>query len=118
MKLAFKYKMWGYFERDVKITLKIGTLEDMKNDLGIEFFEIGDMIKKDVAKLMTNLLYFGYITSCKESFKKPKYTKDNALFWYDHLSEQSRKELITEITVLFGEMTKMGTKKKADQKVN
>jgi|WetSurMetagenome_2_1015567.scaffolds.fasta_scaffold00157_48 hypothetical protein len=124
MKLANKNK-WGpgYSTKDIDITLKIGTLEDMKIGLGIEFWEIGELVKKDLPKLMINLLYYGYITACKDALAsgivvRPIYTKENAAFWYENLSQSAYKELTEKITILMGEMTKMGSKKKAEQKVS
>lgn len=118
MKLAFKNKKGdSYFFADVPITLKIGTLEDMRLELKIEFYEIGELAIKDLAFLMTNLLYFGYITACKESFIKPVHSKDNATIWFENISQQSYNELANKIQILMGEMANVN-KKKAESRVN
>jgi hypothetical protein len=118
MKLVFKNKEgYSYFFADVPITLKIGTLEDMCLELKIEFYEIGELATNDLAFLMTNLLYFGYITACKESFTKPVYSKDNAPIWFENISQQSYNELASKIQILMGEMANMN-KKKVELKAN
>ena len=118
MKLAFKNKKGdSYFFVDVPMTLKIGTFEDMLLELKLEFYEIGELATRDLAFLMTNLLYFGYITACKESFTKPIYSKDNAKIWFENISQQSYNELANKIQILMGEMASVN-KKKLESRVN
>jgi hypothetical protein len=116
MKLAFKRFGFGYSERDVPITLKIGTLEDVGKSFDIEFWQIGDVMKKESFDFMVELLYQGYLTSCKESFKKPKYTRLNAIIWQEHLSVKSQNELYAMLQELLGRLKKTNIKKK-EQKV-
>ena len=113
MKLAFKNWSFGFSEKDVPIRLNIGTLEAVCKALKIEFWQIGETIKKNNFDFMVQLLYQGYITACKESYKKPKHTESQAILWNEHISKESQKEFIEMVNVLFGEIEKMtGAKKK------
>jgi hypothetical protein len=118
MKLAFKRLGFGFTEKEVPISLKIGTLEDLCKELEIEFWQIGDVVKKNDFDFMSELLYQGYITACKESYTKPKYDRIKATIWNEHLSKESSKELMELMTALFGQITKMSQvdKKKAKRK--
>ena len=116
MKLAFKNWSIGYSEKDVPITLKIGTLEDVGKSFNLEFWEIGEVMRTESFDFMVELLYQGYLTSCKESFKKPKYTRINAIIWQEHLSVKSQKELYTMLQELLGRLKKTEVKKKVKAK--
>jgi hypothetical protein len=107
MKLAFKRFGFGYVEKEVPVILKIGTLEDVCSDLNIEFWQISETIKKDNYDFMSTLLFQGYITACKESFKKPKYDRVKSFIWFGHLSKESEKELMSRMQTLIGDMKKM-----------
>lgn len=126
MKLAFKNRMFGYSEKEVEITLNIGTLEAVCKSLGIEFFQIGDEIKKNNFDFTVELLYQGYITACKDRYEKsklkyyrtPEYDRINAILWNEHISKEAQKEFLEKMTGLFGEITKLSgnkSKKKAKQ---
>jgi hypothetical protein len=115
MKLAFKNKLFGYSEKEVEITLNIGTLEALCKDLKIEFWQIGAYAKNEVFDFRCDLLWHGYITACKDRYEKPKYTKVNAILWNDHMSNEALLEFNEKMKVLFGEITKMsGSKKKVN----
>jgi hypothetical protein len=116
MRLSFKNWGFGYSEREVPITLKIGTLEDVGKSFDIEFWQIGEVMKKESFDFMVELLYQGYLTACKESFKKPKYTRLNAIIWQEHLSVKSQNELYALLQELLGRLKKTNIKKK-EQKV-
>lgn len=118
MRLAFKNGFsFGYSERDVPITLKIGTMEDLCLEFGIHFYQIGDKIKKDNAEFMTELLYQGYRTACKEAFKKPKFDRVKAILWYNHLSKEAEREFSEKLAQLLSGMTKMSAPKADKKKV-
>ena len=116
MRLAFKNFSFGYTLKEVPITLKIGTLEDTCNTLGIEFWQMGDYLKKENIDFITELLYQGYVTACKESFKKPKYSRIKAIIWYEHMTKEAQKEFMGLMTDLFGKLQKSGDKKKVKAK--
>lgn len=113
MRLAFKNK-WGggFFEREVPIMLRIGTLEDIKDAKGVDFNQMGEMIKTDPDEFMRLLLYHGYLTSCQKRYQKPLYKEKHSYFWYIKMDQEARKEINTQMNVLFGEM-QGGNKKKA-----
>lgn len=115
MKLAFK-RIFGYIEKEVPIQFNISTLISVSKALGIDFNEIVETAKNKPDEFMTELLWQGYITSCKEKYKKPKYTRSYALVWYNHLSKEAYKELNELILILFGEMPQKGKYKKKEVK--
>jgi predicted nucleic acid-binding OB-fold protein len=116
MKLAFKKFGIGFTEKDVPILLNIGTLEAVCNELGIEFWQITDSIKSNNIDFTIELLWQGYLTACKEKFKKPKYKKIQACIWYEHLSQSAQKEFTEIMTDLFGKISKTYVKKKVTKK--
>ena len=116
MRLAFKNWGIGYSEKDVPIVLKIGTLEDVCKAFGIEFWQISEKIKEEGFDFSIELLWQGYLTACKESFKKPRYKKIQAIIWYEHLSQSAQKEFSALASDLFGKVTETSTKKKASTK--
>ena len=126
MKLAFKNWGFGFTEKEIPISLKIGTLEDLCKELKIEFWQIGTVIKESDFDFMSELLYQGYLTAYKERLSDlrfsrlgliiyillhPKYDRVKAILWNEHISKESQKELLLLMTALFGEITKMTTKK-------
>jgi hypothetical protein len=114
MRLAFKNYGFGFSEKEIEITLNLGTLEAVCKSLGIEFWQISDEIKKNNFDFTVELLYQGYITACKDRYKKPKYGYEKAIIWNENLSKSAQKEFLDKMTALFGEITKMaGSKKKA-----
>lgn len=117
MKLAFKRLSFGFKEKEVEITLNIGTLEAVCKDLGIEFFDIGNKAKNNPDDFRTELLYQGYITACKDKYKKPKYSMTNAIIWNEYLSQSALKEFNDKVNVLMGEISKTTIKKKVKSKV-
>lgn len=121
MKLAFRNWTYGFSEKEVEITLNIGTLEAVCKSLGIEFWQIADEVKKNNFDFTVELLYQGYITACKDRYQKPKYDKVKAILWNENLSKEASKEFLGKMTDLFGEITKMsgvktGVKKKVNKK--
>ena len=116
MRLAFKRLGFGFTEKDVDVLLNIGTLEAVCKSLDIEFWQIADEVKKNNFDFTVELLYQGYITACKDQYKKPKYDKTKAILWNDNMSKSAQKEFMEKMTDLFGEITKMSCKKKVVQK--
>lgn len=113
MRVAFKKRFGGFKEKEIDILLNFGMLQSLCADLGIEFWQIDASIKKDSYSFMTALMYWGYVTDCKEHYRKPEYTKEQAIIWYEHLSVIARKELEQKMIDLSGEIKKIsGPKKK------
>lgn len=116
MKLVFKNKFIGYTEKDIEITLNIGTLEAVCKALGIDFNDISETIKSKNYDFTVQLLYQGYITACKDRYKKPKYNLFHAVLWNEKMSKEASVEFAAKMTELFGEIAKT-TKKKVLTKV-
>jgi hypothetical protein len=117
MKLAFRNKIFGgYRDKEVPIELRIGTFEDIKASKGIDFDDMGKMMKDDLDKFMVILLYYGYLTACQKSYKKPKYGESKAYVWYAKMDQEARKEINNKMMILFGEMKGLGSKKKVKAK--
>ena len=112
MRLAFKNWGFGFSEKEVEITLNIGTLEAVCKDLDIEFYEIGDKAKVSPDDFRTELLYQGYITACKDRYSKPKFDKVKAIIWNEYLSQSALKEFNDKVNFLMGEISRTTIKKK------
>ena len=118
MRLAFKRRFGlGYVERDVSIALNLGSLEAVCKALKIEFWEIGETIKKSDYDFLVELLYQGYITACKDRYEKPKFNRLHAVIWKKYMSQKSQKEFADLMTELFGAISKATVKKKESVKV-
>lgn len=104
MKLAFKRLGFGFVEKEVPIRLRIGTLEDVCEDFGIDFWQL-DELKASEYDFNVELLYRGYLTACMREYRKPKYTKTNAIIWHEHMSNASKTEWTKIIAELMGKMT-------------
>lgn len=117
MKLLFKNK-WrkGYYEKDVDIVLNFGTLEPLCCELGIEFNNMDEFAKSNSFDFMTALLWHGYISACKENYKKPEYTKVQSIIWYAKISKESEAELKQLLTELSGSIVRMAGKKNTSKK--
>ncbi len=109
-------KLIGYKEIPIEVIIRQGTLEDLCDDLGIEFWQIKDFIATNEFDFSHLLLYYGYITACQRRFERPKYTKLNAIIWYEKMSLTERKKFHDETIVLFGKAVKTwkSDKKKAE----
>ena len=108
LQLPFKTGFSLYREKPVEIILNIGTLEDLCDSLGIKFYELPENITTDI-------LYFGYLTACQKAYRKPKYSKEQAEFWADHMSASALRDYTKLLTDLFGkaqDMTESDDKKK------
>lgn len=108
MRLTFKRRFgFGFTERDVPITLNLGTLDAVCKALNIiGFRQISDIVKKNNFDFTVELLYQGYLTACKEKFRKPKYDREKAVLWYEHMSHSSQKEFMEMMAILFDDITK------------
>ncbi len=103
MKLAFKSKWsFGYREKDVPILINMGTLEAVCNMIGVEFYSLTDSMKDKSTDFFIALLYQGYITACKESYKRPKYKFLHAVVWFEYISQKSQKELVDMVQNFVG----------------
>lgn len=108
LKLPYRpFKNMPYMtERDIDIMLRIGSLEDLCDRLGIEFWQIKDYMTKNNDDFYHLLLYHGYLTSCQKRYEKPKFTEANAVIWYQYMNISEKKKFISEISLLFGKMVK------------
>jgi len=117
MKLAFKNRFsFGYREKDVPILMNFGTLEAVANMLGIEFHELSETnLSEKGADFFIALLWQGYITACKESYKKPKYKFFHAVIWYEYINQKSQKQLVEMMQNFIGKYKVTDKKKVTDQ---
>ena len=115
MKVAFN-TLWGYKEKEIEVTINIGTLEAASKGLGIEFFQVSKSMQDDIRNFSIEILWQGYITACKNRYKKPKYTRSHAMIWYEKMSKEATKEFVDKMTGLFGELTKASVSKKKIQR--
>lgn len=112
MKLTFR-KIGGFYkDKDIPITIDLGTLEDTCEGLGIEFHEITETLKNRNYDFSIELLWQGYITACKDAYKKPKFTRSHAIIWNEHLSKEASQEFVKKMTDLLGKIGKTTTNKK------
>jgi hypothetical protein len=93
-------------EREADVILDLGVLEDVCAELGIEFWEIKSFMEKNDYDFSSLLLWHGYLDACKEQYKRPKFTKEQSLIWYEFLSKPERDKFIKMITELFGKIVK------------
>jgi len=114
MRLTFR--RYGLFiEKEVDVLITLGTLEAVCDAFDIPLFQIRDEIKKNSIDFTIELLYQGYITACKENYRKPKYGYEKAVIWYEHMSQQAQKEFAGLISNMFGKLQKTMEKKKVKQ---
>jgi hypothetical protein len=100
MRLAFKNKYsFGYSLKEVEITLNLAAIESACKELNIELWQMPDYARKNAFDYMTELLYAGYIIACKDRYKKPKWSKINAIFWNEQMSITARDEFTEKINV-------------------
>jgi len=120
MKIKLPFKAWsGIREKEVDIILKIGTLEDLCEELGIEFWQIKDYMTKNSFDFSHLLLWYGYLTACEKNHTKVKYGKEKAAIWYEYMSQTEKTKFINEMSVLFGKIVKAYSgKKKVVKKSN
>ena len=100
LQLPFKSGLSFIREKPVEIILNIGTLEDLCDSRGIKFYELPENIT-------TDLLYFGYLTACQKAYRKPKYSKEDAEFWSEHMSANALRDYTKLLTELFGKAQDM-----------
>ena len=111
IKLPFKY-LYIPFNRDVNIVLNIGCLEDVCNDLSIEYHELPEYTKKHPKEFTTLLMYYGYLAGCIESRKKPRYTKCHAERWANGITVEESAKLLILMGDLYGKLDKAATESK------
>lgn len=114
LNLPFKH-LFFYKEKPVEITFRIGTLEDLCDELGIEFWQITDYLKENEFDFSYLLLFHGYLTACHRSYRKPKYTKVHAAVWYNYMSVDEKKKFLQMLTELFGKVSGSYKKKEVTQ---
>jgi hypothetical protein len=115
LKLPFK-KVWYYKEKPIEILLRLGTLEDLCEDLKIEFWQIKDYMLKNEFDFSHLLLYYGYVMACNKRGQLPKYTKTHAALWLEYMSATEKKKYIEGMTELFGKVVKSYRAEKSKKK--
>ena len=95
--------------------MRIGTLEDVCDDLNIKFWQIRSFMEKNSFDFSVSLLYHAYKTACEKKGIKQRYTIVHAIVWYEYMSQSEKQKFIQEMTVLFGKVVEAykGDKKKA-----
>jgi hypothetical protein len=114
LSLPFKH-LFFYKEKPVEIIFRIGTLEDLCEELKIEFWQITDYLKNSEFDFSYMLLYYGYLTACQRSHRKPKYSRDHAVIWYNYMSMEEKKKFLQMLTELFGKVSGSYKKKELTQ---
>lgn len=99
-------KRFGWKEVPIEVLFRIGTLEDLCDDLGINFWQIKDFATKSEIDYTALLLWYGYNFACKENRQKTVYTKLDAALWNEKMSLTERKKFIEGMTELYGKMAK------------
>jgi hypothetical protein len=116
MRLSFKRLGFGFVEREVPVLLKMGTLEDFCDAFEIDFWQIQDL-KLTEFDFNVELIWQGYLTACRQTYKKPKYDKVKASIWIEHMSQTSKVEWIKMISELMGRIKETTVKKKEAKKI-
>jgi len=107
LRMPFKY---GPFlrEKEVPFLFKIMTLEMICEQLGVEFGEMFDTKKIQMNDLMISIIWNGYLSACKELYKKPKYNYQHVIIWHENMNQKIRDQYMAQVIELFGSLK--GTK--------
>ena len=111
LKVPFKKKIL-LREKELWFAFNIGALEYATTDvLGIDLWQITDYLKSPESfnaeyDLNIAVLYGAYLMACLKRGDKPKYGLTNAVMWTEYMSASESKKLATELSKLFGSMTK------------
>lgn len=103
LKLPFK-KAFYYTEKPIEIILRIGSLEDLCDELGLKFWQVKDYMQKNDIDFSVNLLWHGYLTACEKRGIRKKYNKKHAAMWYEYMTVSEKQKFVSEIKVLFGKI--------------
>jgi len=107
MILNLPFKSWyGVKEKPVEVILRLGTLEDLCDELGIDFWQIKDFMTKNDFDFSHLLLWHGYKTACEKNCKPVKHGKEKAIIWYEYINATEKKKFVDEMIVLFGKLVK------------
>lgn len=101
--LPFKF-LWFTYIRAVYVVLNIGVLEDICDNLRLEFHEINDFIKKDPNTFSQLLIYYGYLAGCKAERRRPKYTLQHSTLWAAKISLAESAKLLILMSELYGKL--------------
>jgi hypothetical protein len=114
VKIKMPFKNGFIFrEREVPFLFKIMTLEIVADEMGMEFGEIFSSAGNAEIHVYTELLWAGYIAACKESYEKPKFSREQGIFWAEFMPASARQIVLREIEELMGKM-KAGNEKAAE----
>jgi len=105
LNLPFRFLSF-YKDKPVNIVLNMGTLEDICNDVSIDFWELDAFAKDEAQLFMQLILHHGYITGCKERFAKPKYNRKHSMDWANNINATESAKLFILISELFGKFKK------------
>jgi hypothetical protein len=114
LKMPFKHGII-FREKEVPFLFKIMTLEMTCDLLGVDWGDIFSKVDSE-SDVYSSLIYCGYLASCRELYKKPKYSETQAIFWSEYMSAATRKKLLEEIMKLLGYMKDIGEKKAGGEK--
>jgi len=104
LKVPFSHLKILSIEKELDFEFKIATLECATMDvLKCDLWEIG---KQNPYDLNIAILYAGYVIACKDKFKRPKHTFEQAIYWFQHMSSDSHKEFLSACTELMGQLQK------------
>lgn len=96
--------------RKVNVLYNMSTLIDISKELKIDFWEIPEHLESEHFSVL--LVYYGYITWCKENYSRPRFNKDHALLWHRNMSLPERKKLAEMMIELFPQVKAMAEPKK------
>jgi hypothetical protein len=102
----------GLFYREVELdfVFNIGTIEAACDRLKIEFWQMGE---HDSYDFTLAILLEGYLSACKEKYKRPKYGIGHAAYWMEHMSRGEAVKFATCMQDLMGKLKEgVGQKKK------
>jgi hypothetical protein len=116
LRMPFKYGII-FREKEVPFLFKIMTLEMTCDLLGVDWGDIFSKVNSE-SDIYSSLIYCGYLAACKETYKKPKYSETQAIFWSEYMSAATRKDLLAEVTKLLGYLREAGNKKDEGEKKN
>lgn len=102
--LPFKI-LWFTYIKAVYIVLNIGVLEDICDNLKLEFHEINEFIRKDANGFSQLLMYYGYLAGCKAERRRPKYTLHHSTLWAKKISLEESAKLLILMSELYGKLT-------------
>jgi hypothetical protein len=111
MKLKVPFRLGRFIiEKEVDFIFKIATLEIAT--LEILKIDLNQITTKSADEVNIAVLYAGYITACKDSYKKPKYKESHAAFWAEQWSKKTENDFRRALSEMIGSWQTIGEDKK------